>query len=85
VNIRIVSATNRNLEQMVRDGRFRSDLYFRLRVISLSMPPLRKTGEDILRIAEFYLHSHASGTARRDCASARRRKNAYCAMTGPGT
>jgi DNA-binding NtrC family response regulator len=59
VNIRIVSATNQNLEQMVRDGRFRSDLYFRLRVISLSMPPLRDTGEDILRIAGFYLQSHA--------------------------
>jgi DNA-binding NtrC family response regulator len=59
VNIRIVSATNQNLEQMVRDGRFRSDLYFRLRVISLSMPPLRQTGEDILRIAAYYLQSHA--------------------------
>lgn len=59
VNIRIVSATNQNLEQMVRDGRFRADLYFRLRVISLSMPPLRETGNDILRIAEFYLQSHA--------------------------
>ncbi len=59
VNIRIVSATNQNLEQMVRDGRFRSDLYFRLRVISLAMPALRETGDDILRIAEFYLQSHA--------------------------
>ena len=59
VNIRIVSATNRDLEQMVREGRFRSDLYFRLRVITLSMPPLRDTGEDIVRIADFYLQSHA--------------------------
>jgi DNA-binding NtrC family response regulator len=59
VNIRIISATNQNLEQMVRDGRFRSDLYFRLRVITLSMPPLRGTGDDILRIARFYLQSHA--------------------------
>jgi transcriptional regulator with PAS, ATPase and Fis domain len=60
VNIRIVSATNRDLEQMVREGRFRSDLYYRLRVITLSMPPLRETGDDILRIARFYLQSHAS-------------------------
>ena len=58
VNIRIISATNQNLEQMVRDKRFRSDLYFRLRVITLSMPPLRTTGEDILSIAQFYLQSH---------------------------
>jgi len=65
VNIRIVSATNQNLEQMVRDGRFRSDLYFRLRVISLSMPPLRQAGEDILRIGEFYLQAHAKRYGRK--------------------
>jgi two-component system, NtrC family, response regulator AtoC len=59
VNIRIISATNQNLGKMVSEGRFRSDLYFRLRVISLSMPPLRETGEDILRIADYYLQSHA--------------------------
>jgi two-component system, NtrC family, response regulator AtoC len=58
VNIRIISATNQDLEKMIREGRFRSDLYFRLRVITLSMPPLRSTGEDVLRIAEFYLQSH---------------------------
>ncbi len=59
VNIRIISATNQDLEKMVREGRFRSDLYFRLRVITLSTPPLRSTGQDILRIAEFYLQSHS--------------------------
>ena len=59
VNIRIISATNQNLEQMVGEGRFRSDLYFRLRVITLSMPPLRGGGEDVLRIARYYLQSHA--------------------------
>jgi DNA-binding NtrC family response regulator len=58
VNIRIISATNQDLEQMVREKRFRSDLYFRLRVITLTMPPLRMTGDDILRIAEFYLQAH---------------------------
>lgn len=59
VNIRIISATNQDLEKMVREGSFRSDLYFRLRVITLSTPPLRSTGQDILRIAEFYLQSLA--------------------------
>jgi DNA-binding NtrC family response regulator len=59
VDIRIVSATNRDLEQMVHQGRFRSDLYYRLRVISLSMPSLRGSGDDILSIAEFYLQKHA--------------------------
>ena len=59
VNIRIISATNQDLEKMVREGRFRSDLYFRLRVITPSTAPLRTTGQDILRIAEFYLQLHA--------------------------
>lgn len=66
VNIRIVSATNRNLEQMVLEGRFRSDLYYRLRVISLSMPALRGTGEDILHIAKFYLQSHGKRYGKPD-------------------
>ena len=65
VNIRIVSATNRNLEQMVLEGRFRSDLYYRLRVISLSMPALRGTGSDILHIANFYLKSHGKRYGKR--------------------
>ena len=59
VNIRIISATNQDLEKMVREGRFRSDLYFRLRVVTLSMPPLREGGEDILRLARHYLASQA--------------------------
>ncbi len=59
VNVRIISATNRDLTQLVREGRFRSDLYFRLRVVNLALPPLRDTGEDILRIARFYLQYHA--------------------------
>ncbi|MEI7535917.1 MAG: sigma-54 dependent transcriptional regulator [Comamonadaceae bacterium] len=60
VNIRIVSATNRDLEKMVLEGSFRSDLYYRLRVITLTMPPLRDTGIDVLHIARFYLQNHAS-------------------------
>ena len=59
VNIRIISATNQDLEKMVREGRFRSDLFFRLRVITLSPPPLRSLGQDILRIAGFFLQAHA--------------------------
>jgi DNA-binding NtrC family response regulator len=59
VNIRIISATNRDLEKMVKEKLFRSDLYFRLRVISLSMPPLRELGEDILKLARYYLQQYA--------------------------
>src|SRR5438874_6982616 len=46
-DVRIIAATNKNLEQMVREGKFRDDLYFRLNVVRITMPPLRKRKEDI--------------------------------------
>ncbi len=54
-----VSATNRDLEQMVRDGQFRSDLYYRLNVLTLSMPPLRQRGRDIELLAQNFCDQNA--------------------------
>ncbi len=51
VDIRLIAATHRNLEQMVREGKFRADLYFRLHVVSLLLPPLRQRGDDLLLLA----------------------------------
>ena len=59
VNLRIISATNRDLEGMVKEGTFRSDLYFRLRIISIQVPALRDRGDDILLLARYFLESHA--------------------------
>ncbi len=54
LDVRLVAATNRNLEQLVRDGKFREDLFFRLNVVRLTMPPLRERPEDIpLLLAHF--------------------------------
>ena len=53
--VRVISATNRNLEQAVKDGRFREDLYYRLHVIAVHIPPLRERPGDLLKIAERYL------------------------------
>jgi len=59
VNLRIISATNRDLESMVKQGLFRSDLYFRLRIISVQVPSLRMRGADILLLARHFLDVHA--------------------------
>jgi len=56
VDIRIVTATNKDLETEVRVGHFRSDLFFRLKVVSIHLPPLRERGEDILVLARHFLH-----------------------------
>ena len=84
VNIRIISATNQDLEKMVREGRFRSDLYFRLRVITLSTAPLRTTGQDILSIAEFYLQLHALHYGKKKLYFTPAAKQLLLAYTWPG-
>ena len=59
VDVRIVAATNRPLDEAVRDGRFRADLYYRLNVVQLSLPPLRERGDDVVRLAEEFCAMHA--------------------------
>jgi len=58
VNVRIVAATNRNLEKEVAEGRFREDLYYRLKVFPLRVPPLRERREDIPAIATYFLQRY---------------------------
>ncbi len=55
VNIRVISATNKDLQQATQQGTFREDLYFRLAVVTINVPPLRERGDDILKIAESFL------------------------------
>ena len=63
-NFRLVAATNRNLEQAVRRGAFREDLYYRIRVIALDIPPLRERREDIPLLVRHYLHLFRSAYGR---------------------
>jgi len=64
VDVRIVAATHRPMEQRVRDGLFRADLYFRLRIIEFTLPPLRERGADILALARHFLALHAARYGR---------------------
>ena len=64
-DVRVVVATNRNLDEAVRDGSFRSDLLFRLNVVPIAVPPLRERGGDIRLIAEHYARHYASKLGKR--------------------
>lgn len=58
VSVRIIAATNRNLEQLVREGKFREDLYYRINVVAVDLPPLRERREDIGVLARHFLHKY---------------------------
>ena len=65
VDVRVIAATNRNLETMLADGSFREDLYYRLNVITVRVPPLREHPEDIRLLAQHYLRVYSAKNGRK--------------------
>ena len=84
VDVRVIAATNKDLERQIAEGNFRSDLYYRLNVIPLVVPPLRERAEDVLLLAEHFLRRFAAETGsprKRLSAGAMSKLRAY---TWPG-
>jgi transcriptional regulator with PAS, ATPase and Fis domain len=65
VDIRLIAATNRDLTEMSRAGEFRQDLYYRLNVVTVHMPPLRERREDLPLLAQYFVQKHAESAGRR--------------------
>ncbi len=84
VDFRLVSATNQNLEEMVKEGKFREDLYYRLDVISVHLPPLRERPEDILLIADHFARQLAAKNNKEIAGFSEEAREALRAYRWPG-
>jgi DNA-binding NtrC family response regulator len=59
INIRLITATNKDLNEMVKNGHFREDLFYRINTVQIEIPPLRDRGNDVIKLAEYYLNYYA--------------------------
>lgn len=84
VDVRVIAATNRDLEKMVADGTFRDDLYYRLAVVSIRMPPLRARSDDIPFLVDHFLSKHAERLGRERPTAERGVYSAFNLYAWPG-
>ena len=85
VNVRVIAATNRSLRDLVANGSFRADLYHRLSVYPVPIPPLRERGDDVLLLAGAFSNSTARGWAFAACARRPAHRTPCAATTGRAT
>jgi transcriptional regulator with GAF, ATPase, and Fis domain len=84
VNVRIIAATNRSLSDAVQDKTFRQDLYYRLNVVSLTLPPLRERRDDILQLADYFLKKFAARANRQIAGFSQEARTCLEAYDWPG-
>jgi PAS domain S-box-containing protein len=84
VDVRVIAATNRNLEQLVLDGEFREDLFYRLSVFPIAVPPLRERREDVLLLARHFLEQTCADFGREPLRLTRSQAEAIEAYDWPG-
>lgn len=84
VNVRVIAATNRNLEQSMVDGEFRADLFYRLSVFPVDVPPLRDRGEDIIQLAQHFLEQTCIDFGRESMTLTRTQANNLRQYDWPG-
>ena len=85
VDVRVIAATHRDLEAAVAEGEFRADLYYRLNVYPIQLPPLRERVEDIPRLVWFFIHRHQRELGRHDHQGAAAVMDALQRTPGPAT
>ncbi len=83
-DVRVIAATNQNLAELVRQKRFREDLYFRLNVVTLKLPPLRERGDDVLVLAEHFLQQFGEKIGRRALSLSKRAQECLRSHAWPG-
>jgi len=84
VDVRLIAATHTNLEQMVKDGKFREDLYYRINVVPLEIPPLRRRRDDILLLANYFLEMYSAKNGRKSKGLSRKAQETLMQYTWPG-
>jgi len=84
VDVRVIAATNRDLEAMVKDGRFREDLYYRLNIIPIVIPPLRNRRDDIAPLVDFFIAKHSASANRQIQGVTASARNLIMSYSWPG-
>lgn len=84
VDVRMITATNKNLEELIREGKFREDLYYRINVVSVIIPPLRERKEDIIHLINHFKEKYISETSKKNIEFSREATDILMKYNYPG-